>query len=110
MKVAIEPLVPSELPKMLEALRKINKSYPLISTKVEESGEHIICGTGELALDCALHDLRKMYSEIEIKVSDPSVRFCETVIDTSSRMCYADSPNKKNRVIDYIIFIFLYLK
>jgi len=31
MKVAIEPLVPSELPKMLEALRKINKSYSLIS-------------------------------------------------------------------------------
>ena len=31
MKVAIEPLVPSELPKMLEALRNINKSYSLIS-------------------------------------------------------------------------------
>lgn len=98
MKVAVEPLVPSELPKMLEGLRKINKSYPLLHTKVEESGEHILLGSGELYLDCALHDLRKMYSEIEIKVSDPSVRFCETVIDTSSRMCYADAPNKKNRV------------
>lgn len=98
MKVAVEPLVPSELPKMLEGLRKINKSYPLLQTKVEESGEHILLGTGELYLDCALHDLRKMYSEIEIKVSDPSVSFCETVIDTSSRICYADAPNKKNRV------------
>jgi len=28
-KVACEPLNPSELPKMLEGLRKINKSYPL---------------------------------------------------------------------------------
>ncbi len=98
MKVAIEPLVPSELPKMLEGLRKINKSYPILHTKVEESGEHILLGTGELYLDCALHDLRKMYSEIEIKVSDPSVRFCETVIDTSSKKCYADTPNKKNRL------------
>jgi U5 small nuclear ribonucleoprotein component len=39
-KLAIEPLVPSELPKMLEGLRKVNKSYPLLQTKVEESGEH----------------------------------------------------------------------
>ena len=32
--------------------------------QVEESGEHVILGTGELYLDCVLHDLRKMYSEI----------------------------------------------
>jgi len=50
-KVAVEPLNPSELPKMLDALRKINKSYPLAVTKVEESGEHIILGTGKLNLD-----------------------------------------------------------
>jgi U5 small nuclear ribonucleoprotein component len=29
MKVACEPLNPSELPKLLEGLRSINKSYPL---------------------------------------------------------------------------------
>lgn len=37
--------------------------------QVEESGEHVILGTGELYLDCVMHDLRKMYSEIDIKVS-----------------------------------------
>lgn len=36
--------------------------------QVEESGEHVILGTGELYLDCVMHDLRKMYSEIDIKV------------------------------------------
>ncbi|EAR95586.1 elongation factor G domain protein (macronuclear) [Tetrahymena thermophila SB210] len=97
-KVAIEPLIPSELPKMLEGLRKVSKSYPLLVTKVEESGEHILIGTGELYIDCVLHDLRRMYSDIEIKVSDPSVSFCETIIDTSSIKCYADTPNKKNRL------------
>lgn len=35
---------------------------------MEESGEHVILGTGELYLDCVMHDLRKMYSEIDIKV------------------------------------------
>ena len=63
-KIAVEPVNPSELPKMLDGLRKVDKSYPLITTKVEESGEHIILGTGELYLDCVMHDLRKMYSEI----------------------------------------------
>ena len=33
-------------------------------TQVEESGEHVVFGTGELYLDCIMHDLRKMYSEI----------------------------------------------
>lgn len=63
-KIAVEPVNPSELPKMLDGLRKVNKSYPLVATKVEESGEHIVLGTGELYLDCVMHDLRKMYSEI----------------------------------------------
>ena len=38
-------------------------------SQVEESGEHVILGTGELYLDCVMHDLRKMYSEIDIKVN-----------------------------------------
>jgi U5 small nuclear ribonucleoprotein component len=95
LKISIEPLVPSELPKMLEGLRKINKSYPLATTKVEESGEHIVLGTGELYLDCLMHDLRNLYAEIEIKVSDPVVRFAETVVETSAVKCYASTPNKK---------------
>ena len=57
-KLACEPLNPSELPKMLDGLRKISKSYPLAKTKVEESGEHILYGTGELYMDSILSDLR----------------------------------------------------
>ncbi len=67
-KIAVEPVNPSELPKMLDGLRKVNKSYPLLNTRVEESGEHVVLGTGELYLDCVMHDLRKLYSEIDIKV------------------------------------------
>ncbi|GAA5856097.1 hypothetical protein JCM8547_002978 [Rhodosporidiobolus lusitaniae] len=98
LKVAVEPMSPSELPKMLDGLRKVNKTYPLVETRVEESGEHVLLGTGELYLDCAMHDLRVMFAEIEIKVSDPVVRFCETVVETSALKCYADTPNKKNKL------------
>lgn len=97
-KIAVEPVNPSELPKMLDGLRKVNKSYPLLNTKVEESGEHIILGTGELYLDCVMHDLRRMYSEIDIKVADPVVSFCETVVETSSLKCFAETPNKRNKL------------
>lgn len=98
LKVAIEPISPSELPKMLDGLRKINKSYPLITTKVEESGEHIVLGTGELYMDCVLHDLRKLYAEMDIKVSDPVTRFCETVSEQSAIMCFAKTPNGRNKI------------
>ncbi|XP_048005881.1 116 kDa U5 small nuclear ribonucleoprotein component [Leguminivora glycinivorella] len=97
-KIAVEPVNPSELPKMLDGLRKVNKSYPLLSTRVEESGEHVILGTGELYLDCVMHDLRDMYSEIDIKVADPVVSFCETVVETSSLKCFAETPNKRNKL------------
>lgn len=72
-KTATEPLNPSELPKMVEGLRKISKSYPLAITKVEESGEHTILGTGELYLDSIMKDLRELYSEVEVKVLSPFV-------------------------------------
>lgn len=98
LKVAVEPINPSELPKMLDGLRKVQKSYPLLSTKVEESGEHIVLGTGELYMDCVLHDLRKLYADMDIKVSDPVTTFCETIVETSATKCYAITPNKKNKI------------
>jgi U5 small nuclear ribonucleoprotein component len=95
LKVAVEPVNPSELPKMLEGLRKINKTFPLAEIKVEESGEHVVIGTGELYLDCIMHDLRRMFAEIEVKLSDPVTKFVETVVETSALKCYAETPNKK---------------
>lgn len=98
MKVAIEPVTPSELPKMLDGLRKISKTYPLLTTKVEDSGEHTVMGTGELYLDCALHDLRRVYADIDVKVSDPVARFAETVTEMSYLKCFAATPNHKNKL------------
>ncbi|CAK9068400.1 unnamed protein product [Durusdinium trenchii] len=102
-KVAIEPLQPAELPKMVDGLRKIDKAYPLSRTKVEESGEHVLLGTGEVYLDCVLHDLRRLYGDLEIKVADPVVEFCET--ETSSLKCFAETPNKKNKKLWHKIYM-----
>ncbi|KAL7547098.1 hypothetical protein ACHAWF_010417 [Thalassiosira exigua] len=98
MKLAVEPLNPAELPKMVEGLRKVSKSYPMSATRVEESGEHILFGTGELYLDCVMHDLRTVYSDIEVKVADPVVGFRETVVETSSVKCFSETANKRNKL------------
>lgn len=97
-KIACEPLNPSELPKLLEGLRKINKIYPMVTTKVEESGEHLIIGSGEIYLDQIMHDLRNLYAEVEIKVSEPFIQINETVGEASAVRCFADTPNHKNQI------------
>jgi len=97
-KLAIEPLHPAELPQMLHGLRCVGQSYPLMATKVEESGEHVLFGTGELYVDCVMHDLREMFSGIEIKVTDPMTPFCETVVETSSIQTFAETPNYRNKL------------
>ena len=71
----------------------------MLKTKVEQSGQHVLIGNGEMHLDCILHDIRLLYSDIQARISDPSVTFAETVIQTSGIPCYADTPNKKNRVL-----------
>lgn len=68
----------------------------MCTTKVEESGEHLIIGTGELYLDQIMHDLRTLYAEIEIKVSEPFIAINETVGEASAVRCFAHTPNKKN--------------
>ncbi|CAI4044456.1 hypothetical protein SKDZ_11G0450 [Saccharomyces kudriavzevii ZP591] len=82
-KIVIQPLLPKELPKLLEALNKISKYYPGAVIKVEESGEQVILGNGELYMDCLLYDLRARYANIEIKISDPLTVFSESCSNES---------------------------
>ncbi|KAI0565490.1 Elongation factor Tu GTP-binding domain containing protein [Gracilaria domingensis] len=97
-KVSVEPVRPSELPKMISSLRQCVNSYPGLVTKVEETGEHTLLGSGELYMDCVLRDLREAFASIEVKVSDPVVPFAETVLETSALKCYAETQNKKNKI------------
>jgi len=54
------------LPKLVEGLKKLSKSDPLVVVSHEESGEHIIAGCGELHIEICLKDLRDDYTNIEI--------------------------------------------
>jgi len=97
-KVAVKPKDGKDLPKLVEGLKKLSKSDPLVVCTTEESGEHVIAGCGELHVEICLKDLRDEYAQCEFTVSDPVVSYRETVNETSGQTCLAKSPNKHNRI------------
>jgi len=97
-RVAVEAKNPADLPKLVEGLKRLAKSDPMVQCIIEESGEHIVAGAGELHLEICLKDLEEDHACIPIKVSDPVVSYRETVIDESSEVCLSKSPNKHNRL------------
>merc|ERR1719500_2320400 len=70
----------------------------MVQCMIEESGEHIIAGAGELHLEICLKDLEEDHAQIPLKKSDPVVSYRETVTEMSSMMCLSKSPNKHNRL------------
>lgn len=70
----------------------------MVQCIIEESGEHIIAGAGELHLEICLKDLEEDHACIPIKKSDPVVSYRETISEQSNQMCLSKSPNKHNRL------------
>jgi elongation factor 2 len=97
-KVAVRVKDGKELPKLVEGLKKLSKSDPLVVCTTEENGEHVIAGCGELHVEICLKDLREEYAQCDFVVSDPVVSYKETVNEESSVVCLAKSPNKHNRI------------
>lgn len=97
-RVAVECKNPADLPKLVEGLKRLAKSDPMVQCTIEESGEHIIAGAGELHLEICLKDLEEDHACIPIIKSDPVVSYRETVSEPSDRTCLSKSPNKHNRL------------
>ncbi len=97
-RVAINPKNPADLPKLIEGLKLMVKTDPLVQVTKEANGEHVIAGCGELHIEICLHDLVENYAKVEIIQSEPVVSYKETVNSKSSQMCLSKSQNKLNRV------------
>uniref|UniRef100_A0A8C6T3Z9 Tr-type G domain-containing protein n=1 Tax=Neogobius melanostomus TaxID=47308 RepID=A0A8C6T3Z9_9GOBI len=97
-RVAVEAKNPADLPKLVEGLKRLSKSDPMVQCIIEESGEHIVAGAGELHLEICLKDLEEDHACIPLKKSDPVVSYRETVSEESSQTCLSKSPNKHNRL------------
>uniref|UniRef100_A0A6S8BGG3 Tr-type G domain-containing protein n=1 Tax=Aplanochytrium stocchinoi TaxID=215587 RepID=A0A6S8BGG3_9STRA len=98
-RVAVDVKNPQDLPKLVEGLKRLSKSDPLVLCLTEESGEHIVAGAGELHLEICLKDLAEDFMNgAPIVISDPVVSYRETVTDESSMVCLSKSANKHNRL------------
>merc|ERR1719502_941637 len=97
-RVAVKPKDGRDLPKLVEGLKKMAKSDPLVVCEMGESGEHVIAGCGELHVEICLKDLKDDYAGVDFHVSEPVVSYRETVTAQSSTTCLAKSPNKHNRL------------
>lgn len=97
-RCAVEPKNSADLPKLVEGMKRLAKSDPMVLCYTEESGEHIIAASGELHLEICLQDLQNDFMGTEVKVSDPVVSFRETCTDKSTETCLSKSANKHNRL------------
>jgi len=92
---AIEAKRPSDLPKLIEVLRQVNKEDPTIIIEInEETGEHLMHGMGELHLE-VIENRIKSEKGVEIVTSPPLVVYRETVTKKSAE-AEGKTPNKHN--------------
>jgi elongation factor 2 len=93
---AVEATKPSDLPKLVEVLKKVAKEDPSISIQInEETGEHLMSGMGELHLE-VIENRIKTEKGLAIRTSSPIVVFREAVTKVS-REFEGKSPNKHNK-------------
>jgi elongation factor 2 len=94
---AVEAKKPSDLPRLIDIMRVIQKEDPSIKIELnEETGEHLMHGMGELHLE-VIENRIITEKNIEIKTSPPIVVYRETVTKTSE-IEMGKSPNKHNHL------------
>jgi len=98
-RVSVSPKEAKDLPKTVEALRRLAKSCPLVEINLEEGGDHIMAGCGAEHIRLLRRDLEQEYAGgITLNWGAPSVSYKETVTAESNIMCLSKSPNKHNRL------------
>ena len=97
-RVAVKPKNQADLPKLIAGMQQLAKSDPLVlCINDQETGENVICGSGELHMEICLKDLVDEYAKIEIIKSDPVVAYRETVRELSAQ-AMSKSQNAHNRL------------
>ncbi|XP_061397973.1 elongation factor-like GTPase 1 [Musca vetustissima] len=79
-RVAIEPVNPSDIRKLVKGLKLLNQADACVQVSVEPTGEHVIATLGEVHVEKCVHDLEENYAKIKVNVSKPIVSFRETIV------------------------------
>lgn len=79
-RVALEPVNPSDLDKMIHGLRLLVQSDPCAEYEHFSTGEHVLLTAGELHLERCLTDLRERFARCDVVAGEPIVPYRETVV------------------------------
>lgn len=79
-RVALEPVFPGDLDKMIRGLRLLEQADPAVAYEQLESGEHVILTAGELHLERCLKDLRERFARCEIQAGEAIVPYREGIV------------------------------
>ncbi|TVY68767.1 Ribosome assembly protein [Lachnellula suecica] len=79
-RVALEPVNPADLDKMISGLKLLVQSDPCAEYEQFSSGEHVLLTAGELHLERCLTDLRDRFARCEIQAGEPIVPYRETIV------------------------------
>ncbi|KAJ5458144.1 Translation elongation/initiation factor/Ribosomalbeta-barrel [Penicillium sp. IBT 31633x] len=79
-RVALEPVNPADLSKLVTGLRLLEQSDPCAQYEVLPSGEHVILTAGELHLERCVTDLRERFARCEIQTGEAIVPYRETIV------------------------------
>lgn len=82
-RVALEPVNPADLGKMVTGLRLLEQSDPCAEYEVLPSGEHVILTAGELHLERCVKDLRERFARCEIQTGEAIVPYRETIVSAA---------------------------
>ena len=94
--IAVEPKHPKDLPKLVEALRRITVEDPNLIVKInEETGETLMAGMGVLHLEIATSLLQE--AGLDITTSQPLINYRETIRGKAGPIM-SKSPNKHNKI------------
>ncbi|XP_020715018.1 elongation factor-like GTPase 1 isoform X3 [Ceratitis capitata] len=80
LRVAIEPVNPQDLPKLVKGLKLLNQADACVQVSVAPTGEHVITTLGEVHVEKCVRDLEENYGKIKVNVSEPIVSFRETIV------------------------------
>ena len=95
-QVAVESKHPRELPKLVEAMRRLSIEDPNLVVKInEESGEMLMAGMGLLHLEVATTLLQD--AGLEIITSEPLINYRETIQGRAGPFM-SKSPNRHNKI------------
>lgn len=79
-RVALEPVNPADLDKMIQGLHLLVQSDPCAEYEQFASGEHVLLTAGELHLERCLLDLKERFARCDIQAGAPIVPYRETIV------------------------------